>query len=53
MNVVEKTAALLVGAAAVITPSIAFAPVASADCPDIEVVFARGTDEAPRTRPYR
>jgi cutinase len=45
MRVVETTAALLVGAAAAITPSIAFAPVASADCPDIEVVFARGTDD--------
>ena len=47
MRVVETTAALLVGAAAAITPSIAFAPVASADCPDIEVVFARGTDDTP------
>src|SRR4051812_15154596 len=45
MRVVETTAALLVGAAAAVTPSIAFAPVASADCPDIEVVFARGTDD--------
>jgi cutinase len=45
MRVVETTAALLVGAAAAITPSIAFAPVASADCPDIEVIFARGTDD--------
>jgi len=45
MRVVEKTAALLIGAAAAITPSIAFAPVASAECPDIEVVFARGTDD--------
>ena len=45
MRVVETTAALLVGAAAAITPSIVFAPVASADCPDIEVVFARGTDD--------
>jgi cutinase-like protein len=45
MRVVETTAALLVGAAAAITPSIAFAPVASADCPGIEVVFARGTDD--------
>jgi cutinase len=47
MRVVETTAALIIGAAAAITPSIAFAPVASADCPDIEVVFARGTDEGP------
>lgn len=47
MRVVETTAALLVGAAAAITSSIALAPVASADCPDIEVVFARGTDDAP------
>ncbi len=45
MRVIETTAALIIGAAAAITPSIAFAPVASADCPDIEVVFARGTDE--------
>ena len=47
MRVVETTAALIIGAAAAITPSIAFAPVASADCPDIEVVFARGTDDTP------
>lgn len=47
MRVVEKTAALLVGAAAAITSSIALAPVASADCPDIEVIFARGTDDTP------
>ena len=47
MRVVETTAALLIGAAAAITPSIAFAPVASADCPDIEVVFARGTEDTP------
>ncbi|HEX7429146.1 MAG TPA: cutinase family protein [Mycobacterium sp.] len=47
LRVLKGTAALLVAAAAVITPSIAFAPTASADCPDIEVVFARGTDEAP------
>ncbi len=47
MRVVETAAALLVGAAAAITPSIAFAPVASADCPDIEVIFARGTDDSP------
>lgn len=46
MRVVEKTAALLVGAAAAITSSIVVAPVASADCPDIEVVFARGTDDS-------
>ena len=47
VRAVETTAALIIGAAAAITPSIAFAPVASADCPDIEVVFARGTDEGP------
>ena len=47
MRVIETTAALIIGAAAAITPSIAFAPIASADCPDIEVVFARGTDEGP------
>jgi cutinase len=41
----KAAAASLVAAAAVVTPSIAFAPVASADCPDIEVVFARGTDD--------
>ena len=46
MRVVEKAAALFVAAAAAITPSIVFAPVASADCPDIEVVFARGTDDS-------
>ena len=47
MRVVEKAAALLLGAVAAITSSLASAPVASADCPDIEVVFARGTDEPP------
>ena len=47
MRVVETAAALLVGTAAAITPSIAFAPTASADCPDIEVIFARGTDDTP------
>ncbi len=46
MRVVETTAALMIAAAA-ITPSIVFAPRASADCPDIEVVFARGTDDTP------
>ena len=46
MRVVEKAAALFVAAAAAITPSIVFAPVASADCPDIEVIFARGTDDS-------
>lgn len=46
MRVVETTAALMVATAA-IAPSIAFAPIASADCPDIEVVFARGTDDTP------
>jgi cutinase-like protein len=47
MRIVVAAAALLVGAAAAITPSIAFAPAASADCPDIEVIFARGTDDTP------
>lgn len=47
MRVVEKAAAVMVGAVAAITPSIAFAPAASADCPDIEVIFARGTDDTP------
>src|SRR6478752_3384275 len=46
MRVVETTAALMVATAA-IAPSIAFAPIASADCPDIEVIFARGTDDTP------
>ncbi len=46
MRVVEKAAALLVAAVAAITSSIVFAPVASADCPDIEVIFARGTDDS-------
>jgi cutinase len=47
LGALRATAATLVAAAAVITPSVAFAPVASADCPDIEVVFARGTDDTP------
>ena len=47
MRVVEKAAALVVAVAAAITPSIVFAPAASADCPDIEVIFARGTDDSP------
>src|ERR1700754_1773972 len=47
MRVVEKAAAMVIGAAVVIAPSIAFAPTASADCPDIEVIFARGTDDTP------
>jgi cutinase len=46
MRVVEKTAALLVAAVAAITSSVVLAPAASADCPDIEVVFARGTDDS-------
>ena len=37
----------MVAAAAVITPSSAFSPTASADCPDVEVVFARGRLESP------
>jgi cutinase len=45
LHVMKAAAASLAAAAAVATPSIAFAPVASADCPDIEVVFARGTDD--------
>ena len=47
LRLMKAAAATLVAAAAVVTPSIAFAPVASADCPDIEVVFARGTDDTP------
>ncbi len=47
MRIVEKAAALLIGAAAVVAPSIVFASTASADCPDIEVIFARGTDDTP------
>lgn len=47
LRLMKAAAATLVAAAAVVTPSIAFAPVASADCPDIEVIFARGTDDAP------
>jgi cutinase len=44
-RVMKAAAASLVAAAAVVTPSMVLAPVASADCPDIEVVFARGTDD--------
>lgn len=47
LRLVKAAGAAMVAAAAVITPSIAFAPVASADCPDIEVIFARGTDDTP------
>ncbi|MFY9920812.1 MAG: cutinase family protein [Mycobacterium sp.] len=47
LRLMKAAGATLVAAAAVVTPSIAFAPVASADCPDIEVVFARGTDDSP------
>ncbi len=47
LRLMKAAAATLVAAAAVVTPSIAFAPVASADCPDIEVIFARGTDDTP------
>ena len=47
MRVLRATAASFVAAAAAVTPSIAFAPTASADCPDVEVVFARGTGEGP------
>src|SRR6476661_5805727 len=45
LRLMKAAAASLVAAAAVVTPSITFAPVASADCPDIEVIFARGTDD--------
>src|SRR6476661_6343631 len=45
LRVMKAAAASLVAAAAVVTPSMVFTPVASADCPDIEVVFARGTDD--------
>jgi cutinase len=47
MRVFRTAAAFLFATAAVTVPSVALAPVASADCPDIEVVFARGTDDAP------
>ncbi len=47
LRLMKAAGATLVAATAVVTPSIAFAPVASADCPDIEVVFARGTDDSP------
>src|ERR1700754_4864703 len=47
MRILRATASLLVAAAAVVTPSVVFAPVANADCPDIEVIFARGTDDTP------
>ncbi|WP_123029331.1 cutinase family protein [Mycolicibacterium stellerae] len=46
-RLMKAAAATVVAAAAVVTPSLAFAPVASADCPDIEVIFARGTDDTP------
>ena len=45
MRVFRSAAAFLTAAAAVAVPSVALAPVASADCPDIEVIFARGTDD--------
>src|SRR6476661_8093108 len=45
LRVMKAAAASLVASAAVVTPSMVFTPVASADCPDIEVVFARGTDD--------
>lgn len=47
LRLMKAAGATFVAAAAVVTPSIAFAPVASADCPDIEVIFARGTDDSP------
>jgi cutinase len=47
MRILRATASLLVAAAAVVTPSVVLAPVANADCPDIEVIFARGTDDTP------
>jgi len=47
MRVFRTAAAFLVTAAAVVVPPVALAPTASADCPDIEVIFARGTSEAP------
>ena len=45
MRVFRSAAAFLVATAAVVVPAVALAPVASADCPDIEVIFARGTDD--------
>jgi cutinase len=45
MRVLPVIAAFSVAAAAVITPALASAPTASAQCPDIEVVWARGTGE--------
>jgi cutinase len=47
MRVFRSAAAFLIATAAVMVPSVALAPVASADCPDIEVIFARGTDDTP------
>ena len=47
MRVFRSAAAFLIATAAVAVPSVALAPVASADCPDIEVIFARGTDDTP------
>lgn len=47
MRVFRSAAAFLIATAAVMVPSVALAPVASADCPDIEVIFARGTGEPP------
>jgi cutinase len=45
MRVLRGIAAFLVAAAAVITPALTSAPMASAQCTDIEVVWARGTGE--------
>jgi cutinase len=47
MRIFRAAASLVVAAAAVVTPSVVFAPAANADCPDIEVIFARGTDDTP------
>lgn len=49
---VAATAALLTASAALVLPVLSPSPVgglgtASADCPDIEVVFARGTNDSP------
>jgi cutinase len=45
MRAMSRIAAILFAAAAVITPALASAPTAAAQCPDIEVIWARGTGE--------
>lgn len=47
---IASAAATLTGSAAVLAPAVSPLPIgiaAAADCPDIEVVFARGTNDAP------